>query len=71
PYRGRSHEHAETEYEAWSKQVHREKSAEAIVPHHDRIWEGLNLNGRAVNESYRHERTKAENLYISETCSAE
>jgi len=31
PYRGRSHGHAETEYEAWSKQVYREKSAEAIV----------------------------------------
>lgn len=31
PYRGRSHGHAETEYEAWSKHVYREKSAEAIV----------------------------------------
>jgi len=30
-YHGRSHGHVETVYEAWSKQVYREKSAEAIV----------------------------------------
>ena len=35
----------ETEYEAWSKQVYREKSAEAIVPYHNQMREGLNLNG--------------------------
>ena len=44
-YHGRSHEHVETEYEAWSKQVYREKSAEAIVPYHNQMREGLNLNG--------------------------
>lgn len=42
-YPGRSHGHVETEYEAWSKACH-EKSAEAIVPCNDTMWEGPNLN---------------------------
>lgn len=41
-YRGRSHGHVETEYEAWSK-ASREKSAEAIVPRLRPIWERAEL----------------------------
>ena len=62
-YHGRSHGHVETTYETWSKQVCREKSAEAIVPGNlppgleliER--EGLNLSYQ-VNEDYQMEGRK-------------
>ena len=41
-YHGRSHGRVYTEYETRSKASH-EKSAEAIVPYNDDIWEGLNF----------------------------
>lgn len=53
-YHGRSHGRVYTEYETRSKASH-EKSAEAIVPYNDDIWEGLNFKEWEVNESYHME----------------